>query len=250
MAVGPTGSQTSSSYNASAGYRDGIYDPVVKIVYYIQDRNTQVAATILAGTTVTVTTTTGYVVDDFIAVVQDQSTNQVSAVGQVVSVTATTITVDSWTTNGTTPTIDGASDYAYELSDDTLSFGSLSTSVVSTAIIAWEATADVSQGFGVYVADDGAPGISGTATTLADVTDGTVAAGSSEYGGRSSDTTLATSTFDSQDTAFTTTPQLVASRADNSFSTRDFLTVKAAIDSSQTSGSYTGTLSLVLAGDY
>lgn len=244
-----SGESSSANYAISAGYRSGIYDPVVKIVYYIQDKNTEVAATQLVGLTVTVTITSDYSVGNFVVVVQDQGTTQVAAIGQIVSLTPTTITVDSWTDGGSSPMIDGSADYVYQLSGTSLPLGSLHSSVVTTGIVAWEATADVSQGYGVYVVDSGQPQTVG-GDTLADVTDGVVSVGDSEYGGRSSDVTLATSTFDVADSAFTTTPQLVASRGDNTFVARDFLTIKAAISSTQPAGSYTSTVALVLVGDY
>ena len=243
------GSISSASYSISAGYRAGIYDPVVKIVYYVQDKNSQVGTTLLVGTTVTVTTAGDFSVGDYAVVVQDDGASQVAAFGQVASTTATTITVDARTDGGTAPVIDGSGDFVYELSGTSLAFGSLTSSTVATGIIAWEATADVNQGYGVYVVDSGEPR-SLSADTLTDVVDGAVTAGSSEYGGRSSDVSLATSTFDTADTGFTTTPQLVASRSDATFSERDFLTVKAAVSSTQAAGSYSGTVTLILAGDY
>lgn len=244
-----SGRQTSASYATAAGYRPGITDPIVQIAYHIEDRTTQVAATVLLGTTVTVTATTDYAVDDYIAVVQNEGASQVAAIGKVASLTLTTLTVDAWTTNGTSPTIDGTSDYVYALTGSAVSLGTLASTSVSTGIIAWEVTADVSQGYGVYVFDDGdlqAPG----GLTFADVGDGLVSAGSTEYGGISTDTSLATSTFDTADSAFTTTPQLVASRASFAHTARDFLTVRAAISSSQSEGAYTELLTLVLVGDY
>ena len=85
---------------------------------------------------------------------------------------------------------------------------------------------------------------------IADVADGTVSVGAGEYGAISSDTSLASSTFDTADTAITSALQQVASRSDNSFSTRDFLTLKVAPVSGQASGTYTQTLSLIYVGDY
>lgn len=244
------GRQTSTNYAVASGYRAGVYDPVVGISYQIEDRNTQVATTLLASKTVTVTTTTDYAVNSYIALVQNEGASQVAAIGKVLSLTATTLTVDAWTTNGTMPTIDGTSDYVYELtSSSSLSLGTLATTAVSTGIIAWEATADVSQGYGVYVFDAGDLQKAG-AITFPDVSDGSVSVGSTEYGGISSDASLASSTFDTADTAFTTSPQLVASRTTFSHTARDFLTVRAAISSSQSDGTYAGSLTFILVGDY
>ena len=242
------GSMSSSTYAIDAGYRGGVYDPVVSATYLLQNTATQVAATLLASTTVTVTTTSGYAADDYIVLIQDEGVSQVAAIGKIISTDATTITVDSWTTNGTTPTIDGAGgDYVYELNGTALSLGSLASARVGTAIVAWEIFADVSQGYGVYVFDNGNPS-TGT-VTFSDVSDGTVSAGVTEYGARSSDTTLSSS-FDTQDSALTTSPQIVGSRTDNAFTSRDFLTFKASADTSFTGGTYSGTVTFVLVGDY
>ena len=168
--------------------------------------------------------------------------------GQISGISGANITIRS-SYSGTTPTIDGSNDMAYRMSQvATNALGTLATSVVTTQIIGWVASADVSQGFGVYAFIDGA--LRAGSDTLAAVTDGAVTAGDSEYGARSSDATLATSTFDTQDTAFSTTPALVGSTSASSFSNSGFLTLKAAISSSQAGGSYVQTLTTVFVGDY
>jgi hypothetical protein len=77
-----------------------------------------------------------------------------------------------------------------------------------------------------------------------------VTAGSSEYGGRSSDATLASSTFDTQDTAFTTDPALVASVDAHPFLSIGFVTLKASVSGSQAGGSYSQTLTAIFVGEY
>ena len=44
--------------------------------------------------------------------------------------------------------------------------------------------------------------------------------------------------------------EIVASRADNAFTSRDFLTFKASADTSFTGGTYSGTVTFVFVGDY
>ena len=243
------GSRTTSiSYGIDQGFRAGVYDPVVDFVPYVQDRSTQVAATAFASNIVTVTTAAGYSIGDWIVIIQNEGTTQIAAMGQISGISGSDITIRS-SYSGSTPTIDGSNDMVYRMSQTaTSALGTLATSTVTTQIIGWVATADVTQGFGVYAFVDGE--LRFGSDYIAGVTDGSVTAGDSEYGARSSDTTLATSTFDTQDTAFTTTPALVGSTSASSFSNSGFLTLKAAIAPAQNDGSYAQTLTTIFVGDY
>ena len=213
---------------------------------HIQNRGSQVAASSLSSTTVTVTSVTGYATGDYIVIVQNEGASQSSAIGKIASVGSSTLTVD--VLSGDSLTIDGNNDYVYELTGTTLSFGTLSSSTVTTSIVGWEVSADVDDGYSVYVVVEGEL-TSGT-DTIWGVTDGEVTAGSSEYGARSSDTSLTSSTFDTEDTAFTTDLAQVASRNDNSFESRDHLTIKTAVSSGLSDGTYTQTMALIYVGDY
>jgi len=245
---GPRASST--SYAIDQGFRSGIYDPVANFLPYIQDSGTQVAAT--AFTTlpplVSVTTAAGFAVNDWIVVVQDEGASQVVAMAQISGISGLDISIFS-SFSGGSPTVDGSNDFVYRMSPTaSIGLGALSSSAVATRIIGWVATADVPQGYSMYMFSNG--DLTDGSDTIAAVSDGSVTAGASEYGGRSSDSTLATSTFDTQDTAFTTDPALVCSVPANDFSSSGFVTVKAAISSSQPVGSYTQTLTAVFVGDY
>lgn len=244
-----SGAQTSSAnYSIDQGFRAGIYDPVVDFRPYIQNRSTQVAATAFAVNVVSVTTVVGLSVGDWIAIVQDESAVQVSAMARITNITGLNITVDSGYSGGT-PVIDGSNDFVYQMAPAaSISLGILSTSSVKTHMIGWVATADVAQGFSMYMFSDG--GLTNGSDTIPVVTDGLVVAGTNEYGGRSSDLTLLTSTFDTQDTAFTTAPALVGSVTSNAFSSSGFVTLKVAIAAIQPAGAYTQTLTAIFVGDY
>ncbi|MEK7632956.1 MAG: hypothetical protein AAB473_04160 [Patescibacteria group bacterium] len=243
------GSRTTSlSYGIDQGFRAGVYDPVVDFVPYVQDRSTQVAATAFASNTVTVTTAAGFSVGDWIVIIQDEGASQVAAMGQISGISGSDITIRS-SYSGNTPTIDGTNDLVYRMSPTASNaLGTLSSSVVTTQIVGWVASADVSQGFGVYAFVDGL--LQSESATLAGVVDGSVTAGNSEYGARSSDASLATSTFDTEDTAFSTEPVLVGSTSISSFNSSGFLTLKAAISATQNGGSYAQTLTTIFVGDY
>lgn len=241
------GASSSASYQLNSGYRAGVYDRVVAFSVNSQLRSSATAATSATSTTVTVTSTSGFSVGDYIAVIQDEGSSQIAQMGKITSISSPIITVDAF--NGAGPSIDGSNDLVYRLSGNTLDLGTLTSSAVSTSIIGWEVTADVAQGYSVYVMEDHDLRNADT-VTIDDVSDGTVSPGAGEYGARSSDSSLTSTTFDTQDTALTSSLQTVASRSDNSFSTRDFLTLKAAPASGQAAGTYSQTVSLIYVGDY
>lgn len=241
---------TSSSYRLDGGYRGGVYDPVSTFRLFSQNISSQVAATALSGSTVTVTSASGFSVGDRVFLVQNEGESQLSGMGKITSIAGSDIALDALV--GDSVTIDGAAgDYLYKMTSDgtTLPLGAPSASIVVTGAIGWEATADVSNGYSVYVFEDGDLRTSGS-ETFADVADGTVSTGSSEYGARSSDTSLSSSTFDTQDTAITSDLQLVASRSSLSFTARDYVTLKLGMDASQSSGSYSQNLTFVFSGNY
>lgn len=242
------GESSSASYIEEAGYRAGVFDQTSTFEVMAQLRASQVGATSLSGNTVGVTTTSGYSVGNYIVIVQNEGATQVSAMGKVISVGGSSLTVDELNNGGVAPTIDGSNDFVYKLSGNALPFSTLSSSLVSTAIVGWESDAEVFGGYSVYVYED--HDLTTGVDTIADVADGDVTAGVSEYGARSSDTSVSLSTFDTADTAFTTTPQQVSSRTDESFSSRDFLTLKTSIDAAQPPGSYAHNITLIFVGNY
>lgn len=240
----------SSSYRLDGGYRGGIFDPVSSFRLYVQDRASQVAAMAYSSTSVTVTSASGFSAGDRILVVQDEGPSQVAVMGKITSIAGTTLSVDAF--SGGSPFIDGSGgDYVYRMTSHgtSLPLGTPASSAVITGIIGWEATADVRTGYSVYLMEDGNLRTVG-GDEIPDVADGIVSVGSSEYGARSSDATLASSSFDTQDTAITSSPQLVASQTSLSFFQRDFITLKLGVSSSQASGSYSQNLSLVFSGNY
>lgn len=266
--IGPGGSDTSSSasyelrdtignmspgisegtnYQVSSGYRSGIFDQVIVFDVFGQQNSSERVATASAGNVIS-TDTGGLSVGDFIALVQDRGASQISAIGQIVSIGVGSITVDELKDGGVAPVIDGTNDYVYRLVGITGNFGTLETTSVSTSIIGMNVSADVDSGYSVQVFDDG--DLRDGTNAINDVVDGTVTAGSEEYGGRSSDTTLSGSTFDTADTAFLVTAQDVADVSDAVFESRNFVTLKASKTGSTPNGSYAHQLSFVVSGNY
>jgi hypothetical protein len=242
------GEGNSASYIEEAGYRGGIYDQTVSYNVLSQDTGSQVAATSLAGNTVDVTTSTGFSIGDFIGVVENEGISQISGVGRVTSLTPTSLTVDFFESGVDSLVIDGTDDYVYLLSGDTLAFSALSPSSLSTALIGFEANADVTEGYSIYVTADGQ--LRNGGEDIDAVSDGAVTIGQSEYGAKSSDDTLALSTFDTQDTAFTTTPRQIVSENAQTLNDRNFITLKAAVAGNQLAGAYGQNLTFIFVGNY
>lgn len=244
------GTSDSSNYQIDAGYRGGIFDPVAQLTLRSQDTASQVAATAITSTSVTVTTTTGYEAGDFIAVIQNEGLTQTAAVGKVTSVAGNDISVDFFTYASSLPAIDGSNDFVYELTTGgTLPLASLTASVASLGIVAWEVNSDVPSGYAIYLREN-----QDLQTTngdrIQDVEDGAVTIGGNEYGARSGDSTLGDSTFDTADTAITTSLQQVATQSNATLKARNFVTLKAAAGTGTPNGSYSQTLTFVYVGNY
>lgn len=243
-----SGNSTSTSYQVDSGYRAGVYDKAADFSVYIQDRESQVASTAITATTVTLGSTSNFSAGDYIIVVQNEGQNQVSAVGKISSISSPIITVDFWTYSSSMPTIDNSNDYAYALDASTVSLGTLVPGNISTAVIGWDVSAEVDDGYSVYIYEDG--NLQSGANTIDDVSDGSVSGVNDEYGARSSDTSLASSTFDTLDSAITTTPTQIASESAAIFSKRGFLTLKATVDGTIPVGTYSQSLMFMYVGDY
>lgn len=244
-ANGP-GDSTAATFQLSSGYRAGIFDTVINFSVAAQSNATEQAATASVGTTIT-TSTAGLAVEDFVVLVQNKGAGQVSAVGKIISIGAGTITVDELKDGGVAPVIDGTNDFLYILTGSSVDLGTLDALTVSTSVVGMDVNAEVDNGYTIQVFDDG--NLRNGANDINDVADGTVTAGSEEYGGRSSDVSLA-STFDTDDTAFTTGFQEVASRSVTSFESRDFVTLKASISGGTTGAAYAHTLSFIVSANY
>lgn len=245
--VSVAGTGTSSSYQLEQGYRGSIDDQLITFEVFAQDTASGRAATALSGTTVT-TSTSGITVGTLIVVIQDLGAAQVSAIGEVASIGVGTLTVDAWTNGGTQPTVDGTNDYVYPVSSTSIALGTLSTSSISTAVVAFEVTAANDSGYTVQVFDDG--NLRSGSNDIDDVTDGSITAGSEEHGARSSDATLSGSTFDTADTAILTTAADVATETAAKYESRHFLTLKTAISTSTIAESYSQSIYLIASGNY
>ncbi|HLD17829.1 MAG TPA: hypothetical protein VJB99_02015 [Patescibacteria group bacterium] len=237
----------SSSYQLAAGYRAGVYDPMITFDLFVQQTGTERVVTTLSERTVT-TSTDGFSVGDMIAVVQDKGESQISAFGKIISLGAGTLTVDAWKNAGVTPVVDGTDDVVYRLSSNAIDLETLRTSAVRTALVGFEVSSDIGNGYVVNVLEDGE--LRAASDFIDDVSDGSVTVGQEEYGARSSDSSLSSSTFDSIDSAITSSFQEIATDTQSVLERRNFLTLKAAIASTTPAGTYGQNLSLVVSGNF
>lgn len=242
------GGATSTTYQLLAGYRQGVYDQVVSFEIFGQT-STSTTASSLSSTTITVASTAGFSVGDFIVLIQNKGASQISAIGQITSIGVGTLTVDALQDGGTAPTIDGTNDYVYRLSGASVNLGTLNKLVMATAMVGFNVTADVDDGYTIQTFDDG--NLRSGAQDINDVTDGTVTIGVEEYGGRSSDTSVSGSTFDTQDTAFTTSFQLLVEETQGGFERRSFVTLKATVTpETPQNNTYAHVLSFIMSGNF
>ena len=243
---GSTGSST--SYQLGDGYRSGVFDQIITFDLFTQNSTNEREITALAGTTVSMSSTTGLVADDYVAVVQDRGVSQVTAVGRIQSVAAGSIVLDRLVIGTSSPTIDGSNDYLYLLNGSSLSPEVIDSSSVGTGILAFEITVDNDNGYVVQILEDGP--LRDGANSIDDVADGAVTAGSEEYGARSNDSSLTGSTFDTQDSAITTTAQEIVSRSTFAFDDRSFITFKLSASTSTTATTYSHTLTVITSGNF
>lgn len=241
------GTSTSTSFTLQQGYRNGVDDQIISFEVYGQNTALGREATALTGTTVTASTSS-ISIGELIVVVQNLGASQIVAIGRVISLGSGTITVDAWKNGGTQPTVDGTNDYVYPITSSSIALETLSTTSVTTSIVGFEVTAANENGYVVQVLENGNL-LSGT-DDVDDVSDGSVSVGSEEYGARSSDTTLSNSTFDTADSAITSTGADVATEPAAIYDSYNFLILKVGISSSTVAGSYTQILSVIVSGNF
>ncbi len=237
----------SASYNLDSGYRQGVFDEVISFNTLIQNTGSSRTATAYLGTTISADST-GVTIGDYVALVENKGASQITGIGKVVGLGVGSIVVDYLATAGVDPVIDGSNDFVYLLNGSTLSFGSLSTAATRTSIAAFEVSAVNDNGYTIQIMEDGNFRLGILA--INDVADGSVTTGVEEYGARSSDSSIASSTFDTVDAAITSTFQDVVTSSGAVLGERSFLTFKTAITSATDSGNYGQVLTFIVSGNF
>lgn len=243
------GNSSSTNYQLRAGYRSGVIDEIVSFDLFIETYGGGgIAATSLSGTTVGVGTTTGIALNDYVAIVQDTGASQVVAIGKVNQIGASSIILDRLQTAGTTPVVDATNDRVFVMNASSVAFGELVSSGLSSIIVGFEVTVDNDNGYSIQILDDG--NLRSGVNDINDVTDGSVTVGLEEYGARSSDTSLSGTTFDTQDSAITTSVQAIVTQGSFSFADRSFITTKVSMSGDTEPGSYSQTLTFIVSGNF
>jgi len=241
------GDSSSASYDLGAGYRAGVSGQVLDFSFFAQDSGVSAEATGLAGLTIDCDPT-DFSIGDMVALLQDKGEGQVTAIGRIVSTGIDSITLDALKDGGVAPVIDGTNDYVALLDGDLSALGTLSASVVRTSVIGLVVSTSAPDGYAVQIVADG--DFRDGAETVDPIADGLVSIGSEEYGARSSDSDIDSSTFDSEDSALSMSFQPIADNDAAVTSDRNFLVTKAAISSTTVAGSYAQTLTLIVSGHY
>ena len=180
-----TGRSSSTNFSMQAGYRQGITDPgILEFKIFGQDETTKIAYSAFdnLNTRVTVADSTGYVVGGYLVAVEDMGPSQMIAVGQITGVVANVITVDKWDGDNAAMSAvpAGGDDWVFEITQSSVDLGTLSTVLVNTGVSITEVFTNAERGYTVTVLEDG--NLRDGANDIDDVSDGTVTAGSEEYG--------------------------------------------------------------------
>jgi len=183
-----TGFSTSTNYTISAGYRTG--DETGMALSFqigtIED-DTEQAYLSYNTTTKQVVVSNGaaFLVNDFIAVIENKGLNQKISFGKIKTINVNTITVDRWDgdQNSVGGTPSGGDDFVYRMNGYTIKFGQLSPTSAKTSMTGTRVSSDAQNGYTVYVSEDDDLRY-GASTHIHGVTDGQVTVGSEEYGWR------------------------------------------------------------------
>lgn len=180
-----SGLTTSTNFDLYGGYRipdfGGFYLEfnvkaqldASKIAYTVFDNN---------NLQVTLNDSSGYAVGDHIVVVENLGPNELIAIGKIENISVNTLTVDKWEGDNAVMSASpsGNDDWVYKMQGNELELGTLTTSGVKTGVSILEVYTGASNGYSVTMAEDG--NLRYGPFSISDVADGTVTAGSEEYG--------------------------------------------------------------------
>ncbi len=247
-----TGYTSSTNYLLHAGYRQSDETseiPTLEFILGAQENNTATAYTAIsiAGKTVTVANTTYFVTGTRIGVVENQGLAENFVVGRVTDVNGLILTVDKW--EGMTGSIGavpaGGNDFVYRTEGHTIALGTLDT-LGAAGIVHTEVSTNAANGYTLQIQADGY--LEADATHhIQDVSDGTVTAGSNEYGARVYGTT-ATST--GSDFAVTTSYRDIQKSITTANADRVGMIYKASIDYTIAAGNYQQSVRYLLTANY
>lgn len=136
--------------------------------------------------------------------------------------------------------------FTFSISSTSINLGTLASDSVSEANHTVTTTTNAANGYTTTIVEDGNLRIAG-GSDIDDVADGTVTAGSEEYGIRTSGTH---GQMNAADTAITSTTQTIASYSSWVNSDTTTISYRASISSATTGGTYTQALTIISTGNF
>lgn len=246
------GTSTSNGYQLFAGYRapEASY-----LLSYIVRTGTVVSTAYSGfvdgvGGTVTVTSAAGFAVGDLIAVVENTGFSELAVVAKITDISGLTITVDRFEGDGgaMNPSPVGGNDFVYLLSANSFSFGTVTVGSENTAVVGTSVQTNIPTGYSIYI-QASQDLQNGSAVIMNSVSDGTVTAGSEEYG---AEVTGSTAVNPGTDLGVTTTQRVIQSSGTGTGAITDKVAMiyKLAISGTTGAGTYSQSVYYALTANY
>lgn len=245
-----TGRSGSLSYLLGAGYREmiGVQEPFIVLNVMAQDNDTKVSYTVFdnSNKSVTVSSSSGFLVDDYIVVAENEGANEQIAFGKITSIDSNTLYVDAWDGDNEAMSLNpgGGDDYSYKLEGHNMNYEAMKITEVRTAASNVEISTNTSGGYSVYVSEDG--NLRSGANEIDDVGDGAVSIGFEENGIK----TFGQKAQGSGDWAVTSTKQEVAADSAGAIDQRTGVVHKVSISGHTPGGSYSQTVSYYVTANF
>lgn len=245
------GAGDSASYKLTAGYRAG---DSVALSFTLRAANPSTGAAYTAFDSVTKTVTlssaSGYSVNDYIAVVENRGFSQLIAVGRIVGITGDVLTVDGFAGEPSSLSVSpaGDDDLVYRLNLNAVAFGNVSTGSEHVAAAMVSASTNAAAGLSTYLQAD--QELRSTAGDIMDaVTDGSVTVGSEEYGAEQVGSTAVNAGVD---LGVTTTQRVIqtTSAPSGAVADRVGINMKLSIAATTPSGTYSQNVFFTVTANY
>jgi len=244
-----TGRSSSTNFQISAGYRQGITDPsILQFTVSAQKDSSRVSYTAFDNTNkqVTVFSSSGYAVDDHIIVIENFGATQFIALGQITNIGGNVITVDKWDGDNAAMNASpaGSDDWVYKLEGHSVDMGLLTTATVKVGASFTQVTTNAENGYTVSVKEDGE--LRYGPFTISDVVDGSVTAGSEEYGIE----TVGSTASGTGDFLINDTGQSVQTSPTHADKDRMGVIYKASVNSATEGGGYSQIVSFYITANF
>jgi len=242
---------SSASYQEQGGYRAGIVELTISFVVEAQSTDSS-AYTAFSRilSTVDVTTPATFEAGDFIAVIENAGFAQKVAVGRILTIVGSTVTVDSWSGDGLSMSASpsGGDDFVRILSSTSVALGTVTRGGENVDTLMTSVLSDAPYGYSIYL--HGAQELNDSlGHTMTPVTDGVVSTGSEEYGAA---TKGASAVSADVDIGVTTTQRVVQTNSVPTGSTPDRVAMvyKLSVVDATVAGAYTQDVYYTMTANY